>query len=442
MTAVRVPDVLLRVSPLMIERYQSLAVLGAGRGRAAPHPYNFSRADASTCATYIDRDGIVRLAAANKLRIEWVDLDGDGIRETPGFAFEGSRQNLLLQSEAFNVTWSLSDATISSNADTAPDGTATADRLVEGVGVGVEHVAFQQVTGTADVKHSLSVFVKAGTRTWVVLGIRDVNGATNSVHAYFNLATGAIGTVGHLGAGSGEQAFIEKLGNGWYRCRLIGACNVGDTTPVLTVGAASADNTRIYNGDGASYISIWGAQFENNTPIPSSYIKTAASAVTRAADAFTMPINAGPSDVTILARFARPIWADLAIDIGFFPGIFSMGNGVEPHLQAYRLQTAAQYQAAVSTPGADSFSPAANIPAGASQILVAQFKNLTSAGQTAHDSGSGYGAFGSAAAAFSGFGAQTLRVGSRLAGSEFYGVLTDLIVARGLFTLAEMAAIP
>src|SRR6266576_5866215 len=81
---------------------KSLMTLGTLPWRKSPQPrggeipYTHTRADGGTpVATYIDYDGTIRLAAQNTLRIEWVDLDGDGIRESPGILLEGSRINLI-----------------------------------------------------------------------------------------------------------------------------------------------------------------------------------------------------------------------------------------------------------------------------------------------------------------------------------------------------------
>lgn len=438
MTAVRVPDVLLRISPKMLDRYQSLCVAGAGRGRVVPLPYTFARADASTCATYIDRDGLVRKAAANVPRIEVVDLDGDGVRETPGLLLEGSRQNLLLRSEEIdNAAWSKTTVTFGANADVAPDGATTADRLIEGA-LSQEHVVWQTPSATADVRHAFSVFAKAGSRSWVRLTIRDVNSPTGMVQAWFNLATGVLGTVQSTGVGSGAQAFIEKVGNGWYRCKLIGACNAGDTTPLATVGPTTGDTVQIYTGDGTSYISVWGAQFENNTPIPSSYIPTTTVAVTRAADSLTVPFNFGPMDVTVLARVARPVHADAAGTLGVFPGLYDIGNGVTGFCRAYFDSTTRVLVADLG-----NGTPTAAIPAGAELKLCGQYKNLLTGGQARLDVGSGFGAFGTAVAGFSAFGSQVVRVGGVIGGTgPLFGVLLDLIIARGAFTRDELLAIP
>lgn len=419
-------DVLLRVNPRTLGRL----------------PYTFARADASTCATYIDRDGMVRLAAANKVRIEWVDLDGDGVRETPGILLEGSRQNMLLRSEEIdNVAWSATTVTVSANADVAPDGTTTADRLIEGA-LSQEHVKYQTLAGTtADVRHSSSIFAKAGTRSFLVMTIRDLNSPTGMVIAWFNLTTGAVGTVSNTGVGSGAQAFMVKLANGWYRCFLVGAQNAGDTTPVVTFGVANANGTQIYAGDGASYISLWGAQFEKDTPIPSSYIKTVAAAVTRTQDALTVPFNFGLMDTTIAGRIARPIWADLTGTIGQNPAFCDLGQGANIHNRLYGLTATRQFQADIQAGGPNSFG-IQNIPAGASLAAVAQYKNYATGGQTALDVGTGLSAFGSAAAIGPKYGSQVLGVGGMPAGGEpLYGVLLDLMFCRGLFSHAEMSAI-
>jgi hypothetical protein len=83
------------------------------------------------------------------------------------------------------------------------------------------------------------------------------------------------------------------------------------------------------------------------------------------------------------------------------------------------------------------------LPAGAALAVCAQYKNLGSGGQTQLDIGAGFGGFASAAAPFTVFGNQVVRVGGvNLGGNPLFGVLIDLLIARGLFTKAEMEAVP
>jgi len=254
---------------------------------------------------------------------------------------EGSRQNLLLRSEEFeHASWSATTVTVSANADVAPDGTTTADRLIEGA-LSQEHVKYQTLSGTtADVKHASSVFAKKGTRDFLVLTIRDLNSPTGQVMAWFNLSTGAVGTVSHSGVGSGESAYMEAFSNGWYRCTLVGACNAGDTTPVVTFGLSNANGTQIYTGDGVSYISLWGAQFENNVASSSSYIKTTSAAVTRNADAFSWPFTQKPQAMFVLVDFVEgeaPVFSDTRIVT------ISADNENGPRLIVYATSTTDTY---------------------------------------------------------------------------------------------------
>jgi hypothetical protein len=401
--------------------------------------WTFARADAQSSATFADRDGIVRTAAANELRLDWVDLDGDGVRESPGFILEGQRKNELLRSEEFdNGAWSATTVTVSANVEVAPDGTTTGDRLIEGA-LSQEHVKYQTLSGmTANVNHSSSVFAKKGTRDFLVMTIRDLNSPTGMVIAWFNLNTGAVGTVSNSGVGTGAQGFIVKYPNGWYRCILIGACNASDTTPVVTFGVANANGTQIYTGDGVSYISLWGAQFENNTKFPSSYIKNVGTALTRVADAGpSFTITDGPRDLTIWRHHARPIWADTA-GTGTNPQCCTIST-VEPYLAA-TYSSGGNVRGLINANPTDSLGEL-SFPTGTSLSSTAQFKNLQTGGQVAVDVGSGLGSFASAATAFSAFGNQTVSLSISTGGEPFLTIF-NIKARQGLNTLASMATEP
>src|SRR3990172_2520628 len=94
-------DVLFRAGGATLLRY---GVAGYRRGVRGWElgKETFTRADATTCATWEDRAGLVHTADANILRATWRDLDGDGILETPCLRQEGSRTNELTRSEDFS----------------------------------------------------------------------------------------------------------------------------------------------------------------------------------------------------------------------------------------------------------------------------------------------------------------------------------------------------
>lgn len=154
----------------------------------------------------------------------------------------------------------------------APDGTLSADKLVE-TATNTTHRTFGTVT-TAAISYTYSVYLKAAERTWAYLRI-DRNGGTNP-QAWFNLSTGAVGTVQ-----TGLTASIQSAGNGWYRCAVtIDAAAAGTANPLVGVATANAVDT--YAGDGTSGIFVWGAQLSNSASLD-PYVYNPAAAPTSAA---------------------------------------------------------------------------------------------------------------------------------------------------------------
>ena len=363
--------------------------------RGGEIPYTFTRADATTCATYIDYDGTIRLALANLLRIEWVDLDGDGIRETPGLSLEGTRTNVVLWNrDMTNAAWTKTTMTAAKD-QIGMDGAAnSASSLLATAG---NATCLQAIT-LGSSQRAQAVWVKR------LVGSGTIN---------MTMDNGATWTVVTLTAN-------------WTRV----------TIPSQTLANPTVGFRIVTNAD---KIAVDYVQNENGA-FESSAIAVTTVAITRAADSLTVPFNFGPFDTTVLARIARPVWADAAGDLGFSPGAWILGSGTIPNIRGGGVQAARQWYGYIDTATADSNFTTA-ILAGASQTIAWQFKNLATAGQVAADVGGGLGGFASAATAFSAYGGQTLRVGATGAGQEFYGVLIDLLIANGLYSLTDMLAV-
>lgn len=259
------------------------------------------RADATTCATGIGPDGIIRTAAANVPRFEWLDTNGDGILDTPAWLFEGARTNAFTKSQKLDdAAYTKTRCSISVDATTAPDGTTTADKIVEDATAGASHV-MQRSPGTltATTQQSLSPFMKAGERTWVRINTFDKAGVNRN--SWVNLATGALGTID----GSHGVIVIPSRGSvaGWYRILLTWPSGSGANTPQVAICLATGDGISTYNGDGASGFYCWGMQPENDQPFPSSYIATDASTVTRALEYATWQLGLYPGqDLTFYLK--------------------------------------------------------------------------------------------------------------------------------------------
>jgi hypothetical protein len=225
----------------------------------------FTRASGGS---YVGADGLIKYAGVNEARFDHDPETGESL----GLLIEEARTNLLLRSEEFNL-WAITRSTIQSNAITAPDGTNTADKLVEDTTPNNNHIVFRGPLGLSSNVYTFSVYVKAAERNEIVLRI-DTNVAQRNVR--FNLVEGTIVSVGAV------SARIEYVGNGWYRC--INTMNIAEE--VINAVLMLADSrfpVAVYPGDGSSGIYIWGAQIEAGS-FPTSYIPTQASTRTRAAD--------------------------------------------------------------------------------------------------------------------------------------------------------------
>lgn len=205
---------------------------------------------------------------------------------TLGYLSELAGTNLLQRSEEFdNASWLKTDTTITANNIASPDGYQTADLCTEGV-AGTASLNQGSAAYTANNPVSFSVYLKRGNTDWI--RVTQTGNATpaDSVRAWFNLATGAKGTVLVAGAATQGASTIQALKGGWYRCTVTYLPNAAETVSQIYFMSASADGntTRVNN---ATYY-VWGAQCEIGFSA-SSYIPTAGTTVTRNADALLYP---------------------------------------------------------------------------------------------------------------------------------------------------------
>jgi hypothetical protein len=250
--------------------------LNFARVKALDPRITFTRASGGS---YVGADGLIKLAGVNEARFDHDPVTGESL----GLLIEESRSNLITYSEEFNdASWIKDGASITTNNIVAPDGTLTADKLVENT-ANVGHFTYKNRTGSNETV-TFSVFAKAGERT--ILAMQLSNFLTEAIQVNFNLLLGTKSTI--LGSGSdytNSSASIIPYPNGWYRCII--TSTKGSAVNTVNNPALSPNNnftgTSVYTGDGTSGLFLWGAQLETGA-FPTSYIPTVASTRTRAAD--------------------------------------------------------------------------------------------------------------------------------------------------------------
>lgn len=254
------------------------------RARSAADLLNFTR---STTGTYCGPAGVLQTADAHQPRIEFDPVT----HASRGLLLEPARTNYLLRSQEFdNASWTKTRSSISANAITAPDGTLTADKLIEDTTVTDSHYCAQTYTKKSSTEvqtYSVSVWCRAAGRTQLRLSCQGSSGSANSAVVYFDLSAGTAGSVALAGQFDNAQASIEAWPDHWYHCRLEFRINNDGQAAVQLVLMLANGGTPTYTGDGASGVYLWGAQLEKGVHF-TNYIPTTTAAVARNADVCTV----------------------------------------------------------------------------------------------------------------------------------------------------------
>jgi hypothetical protein len=247
---------------------------------------------ARASAAYVTNpSGQLELISANQPRF---DHDASGAL---GLLTEPASTNLFLHSSAFdNAAWSrvgllAFGSGSSANSGAAPDGSTTADLLVETTGSGNHQIVQTISKAAAATTYTVSIYARAsnGDRN---LGIECFSGGfAGGINSSFQLSgDGALGfSPITYGAGFTVQgAEIHRTGSNDYRCALSFTTDAGTALNIRF--KLNNDAVSSYTGNGSSGLYLWGAQLEA-LPAATSYIPTTSSAAARAADNYTLAVS-------------------------------------------------------------------------------------------------------------------------------------------------------
>lgn len=247
---------------------------------------------------FIGSDGVLRQASANRPRIEWVDLDGDGVRETPGLLLEQARTNALLNSGDTEATgwaggtgWTKASATSIINGGTA--------RQYTNDGVTSSNNRYQQLSTLGSDSLVASMIVENVDATESRVGIYDQTAASFVARADYVWSTGAVTlhSVAGTDAGVRVETLAESGPNGGKVVRLTAygvPSNSGNTERVYIYPSGASINSEA--------AIIHHVQREVGV-VASSPIVTSGTSATRNTESVSAPLTATPQAMTVYAHF-------------------------------------------------------------------------------------------------------------------------------------------
>jgi hypothetical protein len=178
-------------------------------------------------------------------------IDNVSVREMP--VIKWAPHNLFQRSEELDHSYwnTKSHISITPNSTTAPNGTATADKIVANGNNTIHFVARNFSYPVASETYELCVFAKPAGYNFIKL----FGANSDTSEAWFDISNGTKGATGGTGFVSSS---ITDVGNGWYRCALK-FINPDATTRNTGYYPTPSNNVDSYSGDGTSGIHIWGA---------------------------------------------------------------------------------------------------------------------------------------------------------------------------------------
>ena len=220
-------------------------------------------------ATYYNKEGKLVYANNNEPRFDHDPVTG----ESKGLLIEETRTNSIINSNPMH--WTGNNAVyVVDNAAKAPDGTYSAVKIQDIASTSaIFHGTYQHVSVTNLVTYTISGYFKAGTED--VVGFRMYDGSAMAMRGHFNLNSGTPTLI------NGTSIHMQDVGDGWYRCSIVGtAANTTGTADVYIFTTSVYTHTS--TGDNSIY--AWGIQHEAG-PFVTSYIPTDTRFVNRSTTA-------------------------------------------------------------------------------------------------------------------------------------------------------------
>jgi len=310
----------------------------------------FARASA---AWYTGPDGRIHQAAPGVPRIEWYDLDGDGVRETPTVLLEPAATNLLRDScnlPASGSAWGgTSNFTVTPAASIFAGQTAWRHQNLGQTTFAGRSQVVDTLTGQPE---TVSVVVENVDATTTAVSLFDGTAAAHVCRVQLAWATGAATVV--AGSGTARATRLASAGpNGGpvYLIMVTGTGTAGNQRRIVVYPSGTTQNTET--------AIVHHVQHEVGA-VATSPIVTTTAPVTRAADVLTFPWPHAPQAMTGYLRFVE---LGAAAMTGASRVLLQIGTGTTaPRLFVGAISADTTYRVSFSTTASSTTSVLPSAP--------------------------------------------------------------------------------
>lgn len=284
-------------------------------------------------ATFVGKAGYLRQAAANTPRVEWLDLDDDGIYETPVYLGEPSRTNLVT-SDNFDGGWISTNSPVVTPGIDDPAGGTAAYRVADD-DVTVQESKYIVVSFTGDGVKVVKWVVREATMASSGNQQLVLHDATASAQRANARIDGYVAGKPTVVASAGTLMYVRYVGNGYWEIAI----------QSTTVTAANTHRLYVYP---AATVSATGSidvyrAMAFNAQVPPASVLDASQVL--GADALSFPF---PHKRQGMALYADFYWRDVMASAGAVLHIGSATAATDPRIV---IQSSGSYFQAVHDNG-------------------------------------------------------------------------------------------
>jgi hypothetical protein len=158
----------------------------------------------------------------------------------------------------------------------APDGTNTATQWKENAATNVSYgknYGFNISANSMYLPYTASIYVKANTRTFFSLALKEYVNYRQAGYAQFDVANNIVTTAFNQSGSVINNASITPVGNGWSRCVLTTTLNAAQTTIgietyiIANTALAYTPYAGTYTSDGTGSLYVWGPQIQQSANV-------------------------------------------------------------------------------------------------------------------------------------------------------------------------------